>query len=1089
MADNGYSNDGGNDNSLITTRGSFREAQDEAGDPRSIYHSTTSIVTCANDGHDARWYSLSCPFTINSNFNSTVGSCNSRSDSDSTKKFPLVLTMSPPSMERKGRIRRNQRCRQRWVARFVLLVTASILQCFPSTTVLPTVTASGPPGSHAAALDSGVLEFVDETFSCPIRAKCPQVCVRHISECPNEMRCDLDNEIEGGGKSGSASRGRHLLCPDGSCVDIPDDVDTDSFETNESNGSNNTNGTMSIPSSFLTTLLCSDRMESPCDKSWHFDDNYNHHFHDPNDSYGEQHGKRFLSSSSLVACSGVIADSIDACKEQYGYLYDEMVRLFSIRDHQHRQRKLEEEGEGGHDHDHDSNATSSSIFNNEERNPTPSSSPRQLSWTGFWYVVVYAWVTFVSLSIIIWGWYNHRWYPTPGSTKLLKVHDQFQNSNIKADTTELADSRGTGQTSSTVMDDSVGTNLKSRRRRGKRKRIRRAKFDIDSEAGVVEHRTSRMSTTSSANTTPDTSKSFNVYQRGYKMNLIGTILYVFTIFTFFGWYILLAITTSLAYQDDENDEDTILMALQTFCFIYNIGFIWNLMLYWPYSIKSIFYRRCKLSEATIVAVYYFHQHHGDDELDEDKSSKVPKAMFYLSRQIAKNVNRFMSLIFPGEVRDGVVRKSRNEMVQYCRVHRANHVQNSIVNKSGSMTRALSESKPINDNDHRYFVFLYRRYNFDVEKQLFIPGEYSIGDTFSEMLNSHNTHPVPNEIFTADSTSKNAKEIRNNYLAGALSQQQVVQRRNLIGPNQIDMKQPTFYGMFRAEISKPFYLYQFQILWIWVTIQYWYMMIANWCVILISAITISVFRYKSAKVQYTISQVTGMVHVIRQKTHHKHIRTSYASKEFKSAESSNSHFLSSHATTTLLLHQSEVVPGDIIRLQPMSSIHCDMVLLEGEVIVDESALTGEATPHSKIPIDDVAASQIYGIEGDEEIIYDPISLHKRHTLSAGTEILEIPTASGDNQKQVHSASSEFGLGGTVGADERVPWALGMVTHTASFTRKGDLLRDLLAFRKHRVQFELDLPFAVLLLAIYSLILWLIVFFQASDELVLAWSLGL
>ena len=999
-------------------------------------------------------------------------------------------------LRRRSRSRRRSRNYVNWRYRWPRTANALLIvmvYSFSTMTMLKTftgVSASGLPGADPIIAERW--HYVDETFSCPIRVKCPQLCVKDTSECPIEMRCNNDSNNNNSTQDDvgiNKPTTRQYLCPDGSCVNVPADVDIEGSDELDASNSNAT----SVPS-FLTSLLCQDRMESPCHYVYHkLDDisSLNDNGNGVDDLLSE------YSSLPLIACGRVVVDSMGICKEKYGQLYNQMIFSLSSQE----ESELEVDHHFGNSTESATNTTTNKHASSPRATASPVSSV-SLSWTDFRYVVVYIWVTFVSLSIVIWGWYNHRWYPTPGSTKLLKVHDQFQNADNKAFTDNTASSMDM------MNDASTGKRRGRRQRRRKRTKLK-LELDPSRTGAVVEHQTSRLSNGSSIYTV-DTAKSFNVYQRGYKMTLLGTILYGCTLITFFGWYILLAITTSLSYQDDTNDEDTILMALQTFCVIYNVGFIWNLMLYWPYSIKSIFYKRCKLSEATIVAVYYFHHHDLESEAqEEEKASKVPKAVLYLSKHITRVINRFMSLIFPGEVRDGVIRKSRNEVVQYCRVHT-------------TITRCMESalgSTIDDDENHRYFVFLYRRYNFDRDKQLFIPGEYSIGRTFSEMLNNHRTHKIPGDSTDNDHNSKNHdNDYNGRFVVGALSQKQVLERRKLIGPNQIDMKQPTLYGMFREEISKPFYLYQFQILWIWVTIQYWYMMIANWCVILISAITISVFRYQSARVQYNLSQVTGMVHVIRQRTHHKHIRASDVSHDQNHAESSDSGLLFTPATTTLVLHQSEVVPGDIVRLQPMSAIHCDMILLQGEVIVDESALTGEATPHSKIPISDVPTSQIYGSDdGEDDVLYDPISLHKRQTLSAGTTLLEIPTASsplssthaqklqkekGDNSGGGEAdlalassgrhtpLSSGFRFGDTdVEAIESGRCALGLVTHTASFTRKGDLLRDILAFRKHRVQYELDLPFAVLLLALYSIILWFIVFFQASNELVIAWSLGL
>ena len=47
----------------------------------------------------------------------------------------------------------------------------------------------------------------------------------------------------------------------------------------------------------------------------------------------------------------------------------------------------------------------------------------------------------------------------------------------------------------------------------------------------------------------------------------------------------------------------------------------------------------------------------------------------------------------------------------------------------------------------------------------------------------------------------------------------------------------------------------------------------------------------------------------------------------------------------------LVPGDIVNLNQLSLFPCDMFLLSGDGIVNESMLTGESVPVGKVPIKD------------------------------------------------------------------------------------------------------------------------------------------
>ena len=52
-----------------------------------------------------------------------------------------------------------------------------------------------------------------------------------------------------------------------------------------------------------------------------------------------------------------------------------------------------------------------------------------------------------------------------------------------------------------------------------------------------------------------------------------------------------------------------------------------------------------------------------------------------------------------------------------------------------------------------------------------------------------------------------------------------------------------------------------------------------------------------------------------------------------------------------LASDELVPGDIVYLKNNTKAVCDMVILEGECLVDEAVLTGESVPCSKIQLPD------------------------------------------------------------------------------------------------------------------------------------------
>ena len=132
-----------------------------------------------------------------------------------------------------------------------------------------------------------------------------------------------------------------------------------------------------------------------------------------------------------------------------------------------------------------------------------------------------------------------------------------------------------------------------------------------------------------------------------------------------------------------------------------------------------------------------------------------------------------------------------------------------------------------------------------------------------------------------------------------------------------------------------------------------------------------------------------------------------------------------------LPQQALVPGDVIVVTP-GIAPCDMILISApHVIVDESALTGEANPVAKTEIDPT--------EGNDRL-YIP-KTHKKHTIFAGTTILE---SNPDNQD------------------------LAVVTHTGTFTAKGELLRDILFYERHRFKFDIEVELVVVILFLYAML---------------------
>jgi cation-transporting ATPase 13A3/4/5 len=78
-----------------------------------------------------------------------------------------------------------------------------------------------------------------------------------------------------------------------------------------------------------------------------------------------------------------------------------------------------------------------------------------------------------------------------------------------------------------------------------------------------------------------------------------------------------------------------------------------------------------------------------------------------------------------------------------------------------------------------------------------------------------------------------------------------------------------------------------------------------------------------------------------------------------------------------MSSDEIVPGDVVVVPDNCIMPCDLVLLQGQCIVNESMLTGESVPVIKNSLNP------FGKE-----VFDPqMPESKKHTLFSGTKVIQ------------------------------------------------------------------------------------------------------
>ncbi|XP_053210773.1 polyamine-transporting ATPase 13A3-like isoform X2 [Panonychus citri] len=185
-----------------------------------------------------------------------------------------------------------------------------------------------------------------------------------------------------------------------------------------------------------------------------------------------------------------------------------------------------------------------------------------------------------------------------------------------------------------------------------------------------------------------------------------------------------------------------------------------------------------------------------------------------------------------------------------------------------------------------------------------------------------------------------------YHQHGLSPADQSKRLKLFGPNAIVVEVQSILQVFFNEVLEPFYVFQIYSIVLWCFDNYYYY--AS-CILMMSALSLGSsliqIRRNQRQLRDTVQGVDAVT-VCR------------GNDETEEIES------------------SDLVPGDVIILPPYGCImQCDAVLISGNAIVNESVLTGESVPVTKIPL-------LY----HEDDFYNSKE-HGKHTLFCGTKVIQ------------------------------------------------------------------------------------------------------
>jgi len=455
------------------------------------------------------------------------------------------------------------------------------------------------------------------------------------------------------------------------------------------------------------------------------------------------------------------------------------------------------------------------------------------------------------------------------------------------------------------------------------------------------------------------------FQTAYCIDACGTLIYVATMLTLFGFQALLAFLTVLYYVQQGaitrwkpvfEDEQQVLLAFEI---TWIIGLLWTFIFKWPHSVRSLFYRRCNFKTADLVAVFSTTQAQQSTVKTKDRNYIV--AINGILNGIGEVFHSFMAILFSD------VSRTDGRQIKFCPVRTEKGV--------------------------RYFYFQLRRYNYDAMNDKFELGVLSIGETLGQL------HEARSGLATAEAEK----------------------RRSIVGMNFIYLLPPDPIRSITHEFSGSFYTYQCFVIFAWFPLWYFYMAFVYTFIVISAGFSNAYFHYRSEMTLYQLTKSSGFVEVFR-----------------------DSKFMT--------IPQTDIVPGDVILLKP-GVANCDMVIVRHtNLVVDESALTGESTPLSK--------SAISFDNEDKNVTYTE-SLHKKHTIYSGSNILECSETEND---------------------------LAVIIKTGSFTSKGNMLREIFSFERHQFKFDSEVKLVLVILMFYAIFCFALTMHFIKESPIYGWFYG-